>query len=139
MKLTDHFTLEELTDTATKLPNKPGDVELDNLKKLAENVLEPARKMLDMPITVNSGFRSISVNISVGGSKTSQHVKGEAVDLDCDDNAKLFNIIRNELEFDQLIWEAGNDKQPAWVHVSYCEGKNRKQVLRMKNNQYTRM
>ena len=136
MRLTENFSLAELTVTSTGLPNQPNALQLENLKALAKKVLQPVRDLYGQPITVNSGFRSVSVNISVGGSKTSQHCKGEAADLDCDDNAVLFKLIRENLEFDQLIWEGGNDTAPDWVHVSYSTIRNRKQVLRMKLGQY---
>lgn len=135
-QITKHFTLSELTSTNTGLPNTPNSKELAALKLLAEKVLEPARIKLGKAITVNSGYRSRSVNIAVGGANTSQHLRGEAADLKCADNAKLFHLIRTELTFDQLIWEAGNDTQPAWVHVSYCAGLNRGQVLRMRGGKY---
>lgn len=139
MQLTRDFSLEELTSTATGMPNKPGDAEFDALRLLAVNVLQPLRDLYGGAIIVNSGYRSTSVNISVGGSKTSQHLKGEAADLDCADNARLFGLIRNCLVFDQLIWEGGNDRQPDWVHVSFKQGANRRQVLRMRNGKYTAM
>jgi len=137
MNLTENFTLEELTQTSTMMPNRPNDVQLDALKQLAINVLQPLRDLYGQPIEVNSGFRSVSVNISVGGVNTSQHCKGEAADLSCDDNAGLFNLVRNNLEFDQLIWEGGNDIAPAWVHVSYKSSGNRKNVLKMRSGKYT--
>jgi uncharacterized protein YcbK (DUF882 family) len=139
MNLTENFTLAELTTTSTGLPNQPNAEQLENLRALAKKVLQPVRDLLGQSITVNSGFRSVSVNISVGGAKTSQHCKGEAADLDCDDNAVLFNLIRNNLEYDQLIWEGGNDVAPDWVHVSYSTIRNRRQVLRMKSGQYFKL
>ena len=137
MQITKNFTLEELTATSTMMPNMPNDVQLDSLKQLAVNVLQPLRDLYGQPIDINSGFRSVSVNISVGGVNTSQHCKGEAADLSCDDNAAIFNLVRNNLEFDQLIWEAGNDIAPAWVHVSYKSSGNRMNVLKMKSGKYT--
>lgn len=137
MQLSENFTLAELTVTSTRLPNQPNAVQLENLKALAKNVLQPLRNLYGKSITVNSGFRSVSVNISVGGAKNSQHCNGEAADLDCDDNARLFNLIRSNLDFDQLIWEGGNDVSPAWVHVSYKRSGNRKSVLKMRGGKYT--
>lgn len=137
MQLTENFTLEELTATSTMLPNRPNDAQLYALKQLAVNVLQPLRDLYGKSIEVNSGFRSISVNLSVGGVSTSQHCKGEAADLSCDDNAAIFNLVRNNLEFDQLIWEGGNDVAPAWVHVSYKSSGNRHNVLKMRNGKYT--
>ncbi len=139
MQLTRDFSLEELTSTSTGLPNKPGDAEFDALRILAVNVLQPLRDMFGAAITINSGYRSTSVNISVGGSKTSQHLKGEAADLTSADNARLFKTIGQSLVFDQLIWEGGSDKQPDWVHVSFKQGANRRQVLKMLHGKYTKM
>ena len=105
-----------------------------NLVALCERVLDPARGELGMPITVSSGFRNTIINQLVGGAVNSQHTTGEAADLVCSDNAKLFNYIRNNLIFDQLIWEFGDDIRPTWVHVSYSrQGVNRKEVLRAKH------
>lgn len=136
MQLSKNFTLAELTVTQVSAENEPSLVQIEALRKLAENVLQPLRDAYGKPIRVNSGFRSLAVNKKVGGSATSAHCKGEAADLSCADNAAIFHIIREQLPFDQLIWEAGNDHQPAWVHVSYREGNNRHQVLRMINGKY---
>lgn len=136
MKLTENFTLEELTKTSTGIDNIPNDEQIENLKELADNVLQPLRKMYGHAITVNSGFRSFEVNKKVGGSKTSSHRKGEAADIDCSDNAGIFKLLRNHFDFDQLIWERGNDDSPDWVHVSYRRKNNRRQILRMINGSY---
>jgi zinc D-Ala-D-Ala carboxypeptidase len=95
--------------------------------------------MYGMPIKVNSGFRSHIVNSSVGGASTSQHCSGEAVDIDSINNALLFQMIKDNLIFDQLIWESGNDIQPDWIHVSYKQFENRRQTLRMVNGHYSAM
>lgn len=139
MQLTENFTLQELTVTSTGLPNQPNAEQLECLKSLAENILQPLRNLYGGPIVVNSGFRSVSVNISIGGASNSQHCKGQAADLSCDDNNRLFSLIRNNLDFDQLIWESGNDISPAWVHVSFNYGANRKSVLKMKSGQYIKL
>lgn len=130
MNLTKDFTLEELTATSTGLANVPTTDVRVALKELCVNVLQPARDMLGMAINVTSGYRSPGVNKAVGGAANSQHAKGEAADLQCDDNRKLFDVIREKLLFDQLIWEHGTDDQPAWVHVSYKTQGNRGEVLR---------
>lgn len=138
MNLTDHFTLAELTVTSTGLKNEPTQEQVKNLIALCENILEPLRLKFGRPIKINSGYRSIMVNARVGGSATSSHCKAEAADLSCQDNAAIFHIIRQQLPFDQLIWEGGDDKQPDWVHVSFRRnGNNRKQVLKMKNGKYS--
>lgn len=131
MKLGKYFTLDELTTTSTGLINSPNRNEIISLSELVKNVLDPVREQIGMPIKVNSGYRSPLVNKQIGGAATSQHVKGEAADLDCADNAKLFNMICDNFVFDQLIWEGGDDSQPAWVHVSYKTQGNRGEVLRM--------
>lgn len=131
MKLTEHFTLEELTATSKKIKNIPTEKEISALKKLCENVLEPLRVMYGGAIVVNSGFRSPELNSAIGGSKTSQHVKGEAADLDCNNNRLLFELIKNNFEFDQLI----NEKNYSWIHVSFSD-KNRNQCLDYVNGKY---
>lgn len=130
MKLGKYFSLSELTVTNSGLENNPSAKEIGCLTELVKNILDPARELLDDQILVNSGYRSPMVNRKIGGAVSSQHVLGQAADLKCDDNAKLFNLIRKNLPFDQLIWEGGDDNQPAWVHVSYSS-RNRREVLRM--------
>lgn len=128
-----YFTLDELTRTNKPIKNTPTMKEVENLEFLVDLILDPARENLRKPITVSSGFRNPEVNRAVGGSSTSQHLKGEAADLTCYDNKKLFEIIRQQGKFDQLIWEYGTDREPAWVHVSVSKyGRNRREVLRCK-------
>ena len=101
------------------------------MKLLAEAVFEPLRKWYGKPIQVTSFFRSAKINKAIGGSATSQHSLGQAIDIDTvSDNRKLFDYIKGNLPFDQLIWENGDDNTPAWIHVSYTETRNRKQILR---------
>jgi zinc D-Ala-D-Ala carboxypeptidase len=125
--MTKNFTLKELCVTKTGIHNEPNAEQKESLRLLAVNILQPARDALG-PIKVTSGFRNAKVNAAIGGSRSSQHMKGEAADLQCDDNAALFKFIKT-LEFDQLIWEFGDKEQPDWVHVSYAS-KNRKEVLK---------
>ena len=125
--MTKNFTLKELCVTKTGIHNEPNDEQKEALRLLAVNILQPARDALG-PIKVTSGFRNAKVNAAVGGSRSSQHTKGEAADLQCDDNAALFKFIKT-LEFDQLIWEFGDKEQPDWVHVSFAK-KNRKEILK---------
>ncbi|HLP05102.1 MAG TPA: D-Ala-D-Ala carboxypeptidase family metallohydrolase [Paludibacter sp.] len=132
MKIGKHFTLDELTVTHSGLLNVPNKASIDALTLLVNNVLDPVREMLGEPIIINSGYRSLRVNKAAGGVATSQHLSGEAADMDCSDNAKLFHLIRDHFVFDQLIWEGGDDKQPAWVHVSYKLQGNRGEVKQMK-------
>jgi hypothetical protein len=107
---------------------------LENFKKLAENVFQPIREHFGVPIHISSGYRSAALNKAVGGSASSQHCTGEAIDIDMDGtsitNAQIFNFIKDNLNFDQMIWEFGTDTNPDWVHVSYeSTGKQRKQIL----------
>jgi len=129
MQLTRHFNLKELCVTKTGIHNEPNAEQKEALSLLAVNILQPARDALGL-IRVTSGFRNPKVNAAIKGSRSSQHMKGEAADLQCEDNAALFNFIK-ELEFDQLIWEFGDKEQPDWVHVSFAK-KNRKEVIRAK-------
>lgn len=128
MNLTENFTLEELTETRHG-ENTPTAEHIENLKILAVEILQPLRNAVGQ-IVVSSGYRSERVNKIVGGATTSQHCKGEAVDIICKNNRQAFIYIANNLPFDQLIWEYGNDKAPSWIHVSYKRTGNRKQILR---------
>jgi hypothetical protein len=125
-----YFTIKELTKTCVALPNAPGIADTENLINLVEKILDPLRAAYGKPIKVNSGYRSIQVNIAVGGACTSQHLRGEAADITAGspaENRKLFEMIANGgYTFDQLI----DEKQYAWVHVSLKRaGINRKQIL----------
>lgn len=140
MQLSKNLSLKEAikSNTASRLgiPNTPEDWEIENLRAVAENVFQPLRDHFGVPIGVSSGYRSKQLNKAIGGSKYSQHMIGEALDLDADiygriTNADIFNYIKENLEWDQMIWEFGDDKEPNWVHVSYKEaGGNRKQIKR---------
>ena len=129
-----HFTIEELcrSDTARSrgIDNTPTEDVKHNLTALVDNVLDPLREWYGKPIYVNSGYRCPALNKAVGGVASSQHLTGQAADIDVNDkaeNRKLMKHIEDSLDFDQLIWENGG----AWVHVSYrTDGKNRRQVLR---------
>jgi len=139
MNLSKNLTLAEVTnsDTAKRLGinNQPTPEHLENLKLLAEKVFQPIREHFGKPIGISSGFRSVELNAKIGGSKSSQHCQGKALDIDGDifggiSNKLIFEYIRKSCTFDQLIWEFGTENHPDWVHVSYNEGNNRKQVLR---------
>ena len=117
------------------IDNTPDKEQLTNMKLLAEKVFEPLREWVGGPIPVNSFFRSPELNKAIGGSYTSQHCKGQAIDIDDTNchktNAEMYKFIKDELEFDQMIWEFGDDKNPNWVHVSYVsEDKNRNRCLK---------
>lgn len=129
--MTKNFTLAELTKTNTGLPNAlPKHLE-GNLRALAENILQPARDALGA-IEVTSAYRSPAVNKAVGGSKTSQHVQAQAADLKYSGgNDVLLEWLLENVEYDQIINEHPDaNGVPSWVHVSYSEGKNRKQKLK---------
>ena len=136
--ISKHITYAEAThsDTAKRngISNTPGASDLAAMKRVAEKVFEPLRAYIGEPIRVNSFFRTLQVNTLIGGSATSQHMKGEAMDISRFAsskfrNAELFWYIRNNLEFDQLIWEMGNDTEPDWIHVSLKSWSNRREVL----------
>jgi len=129
--ISPHITYAEATRTSAQADNNPNAEQLEAMKLLAANVFEPLRAIVGKPIIITSMFRSAKVNQLIGGSSTSQHCKGEAMDIKLPgQNRSLFEIILNQLPFDQLIWEFGTDKEPAWVHVSYKATGNRKQVLK---------
>jgi hypothetical protein len=129
MKLSENFTLAELTHTDTGIANNPSQGEINNLKLLVQKVLQPVRDKFGV-INVTSGFRSPLVNSAVGGSATSDHVHGRAADIQCEDMAAVFNYIRKKLPFKQLIWEFGTDAQPKWIHVAYDVNNNKGEVLK---------
>lgn len=129
--ISPHITYLEATRTSTGLPNEPNADQVESMVLAANRVFEPVRRFINAPIIVSSFFRSPKVNAAVGGSATSQHVKGEAIDIKrTGQNSKIFEYIKNKLTFDQLIWEFGTDTEPAWVHVSYKRNGNRMQVLK---------
>jgi hypothetical protein len=141
MKISEHLDLSELirSESAKRngISNMPTEAHIANLKLLAEKIFEPIRNNFRCPIHVSSGYRSKELNAKVGGSTTSQHSSGEAIDLDMDGtpngvtNKMIFDYIYKNLDFDQLIWEFGTNENPDWVHVSYeSTGKQRKQVLK---------
>ena len=140
MKISPNLNLAEITrsDTAKRhgIDNTPTAEHLENFKLLAEKVFEPIREHFKTPIFISSGYRSKALNDFIKGSASSQHCKGQAIDIDMDGsngevtNRMVFDFIKNKLDFDQLIWEFGTDFNPDWVHVSYVKGKNRKQKLK---------
>ena len=140
MILSKNLTLAEVTKSITAkrlgINNTPDDWVTENLRQVAINVFQPLRNAFGTPIYVSSGYRSAELNTAIGGSSRSQHVEGRALDLDADvyggcTNAQIFNWIKENLEFDQLIWEFGDDDNPDWVHVSYVyDGINRKRCLK---------
>jgi hypothetical protein len=143
MKLTENFTLNEMTKSETALrhglDNTPGEAEIANLKRLAEQILQPVRDHYKRGVKVNSGFRHPNVNAAVGGSKTSDHCKGQAADIEIPGvaNAELAEWISKNLKFTQLILEFYTPGVPdsGWVHVSYDPANLKGQVMTaMKEN-----
>lgn len=139
MQLSKNLSLAEVirSETAKRkgISNMPTEAHIENFKKLAEKVFQPIRDHFGVPIHISSGYRSEALNKAIKGSSSSQHCSGEAIDIDMDGtaikNAEIFNFIKDNLEFDQLIWEFGTDTNPDWVHVSYeSTGKQRKMILK---------
>ena len=138
-KLSKYTTLQELIKSnlaeVHKISNLPNSEQIRNLKLLCIEVFDKVREHFGKPIGITSGFRSIELNQRIGGSKNSQHMEGKAIDIDGDllggvCNKDIFEFIKNNCTFDQLIWEFGTENAPDWVHVSYNKGVNRKQILR---------
>jgi hypothetical protein len=148
MKLSKNLSLSEMTKSNTAkrngISNQPTEEHMENMIDLANVIFQPIRNHFGVPIHISSGYRSEELNKAIGGAHkyiegkyvaSSQHCRGEAIDIDMDyksgpSNAEVFNFIKNNLDFDQLIWEFGNDKNPSWVHVSYdTDFGQRKQIL----------
>ncbi len=136
MQLSKNLSLKEFCHSDTAVARGINNtitntVHLENAKRLAENVFQPIREHLNRAIKVNSGYRSAALNAAIpGSSSTSQHCFGEAIDLNLTDR-DLFEWIIDNIIFDQLIFEGGTEDRAEWFHISYREGRNRKQVLRM--------
>ena len=139
VKISKHISYKEATRSATALrlgiDNVPNEYELQNMEIVAKKVFEPLREAVNVPIKINSFFRSEKLNKAIGGSSKSQHCQGRAIDIDDVygnvSNAYMFYYIKDNLDFDQLIWEIGTDDNPDWVHVSYVdEDSNRKRCLK---------
>ena len=137
--ISEHISHKEgvysITATRRGIDNDPNDEQLNNMELLAERVFEPLRKWVGGPIKINSFFRCLELNTAIGGSKKSQHMKGQAIDIDDTfgvvANSDMYNYIKNNLDFDQMIWELGDDDNPNWVHGSYVSKEdNRNRCLR---------
>ena len=144
MRISKHISYKEAVHSNTAkrrgIENKPNDDQLYNMAKVAHNIFEPLRLYVGGAIKINSFFRSEELNKAIGGSSKSQHCQGCAIDIDDiyghKSNYQMFEYIREDLDFDQLIYEFGDADNPDWVHVSYVSSKeNRNRVLRaVKNN-----
>ena len=135
--ISKHVSYKEATYSTTalrrNLDNTPNNEQLKCMEEIAENIFEPLRKWVGGPIKINSFFRGEPVNTAIGGSKTSQHCKGQAMDIDdtfgYKTNAEMYHYIKDNLDFDQMIWEFGDDNNPNWVHISYVTHRpNRKKL-----------
>ena len=136
MKLSKNFSLGEMIQSQTairkNIDNNPNGDQILNLIDLCDNVLQPLRDAIG-PIRISSGFRSQKLNVAIGGAASSQHcaLNGAAADIDMGErNAEVFEWLKANVDFDQLIWEFGDKSNPSWVHVSYKDGKNRNQILK---------
>jgi len=133
--VSDKEGVYSITALRLGLDNTPGDYEYSNMQLLANKIFEPLREYIGKPIKINSFYRSPELNKAIGGSAKSQHCQGRAIDIDDTfghaTNAEMYNWIRANLNFDQMIWEFGDDANPAWVHVSYVsEDQNRNRCLK---------
>jgi len=137
--ISNHISYKEATysRTATRLDieNKPNEKQMQSMCLIADEVFEPLRMYVGGPIKINSFFRAPKLNKAIGGSTKSQHCHGQAIDLDDTygraTNAEMYNFIKEHLDFDQMIWEFGDDDNPDWVHISYVSAdKNRNRCLK---------
>jgi zinc D-Ala-D-Ala carboxypeptidase len=138
-KISKYTTLQEVIKSnmasVLQIQNIPNAEQIANLKLVCTEVFDKVREHFGKPIGITSGFRSPELNKRIGGSKNSQHLEGKALDIDGDilggvSNKDIFDYIKNNCIFDQLIWEFGSENAPDWVHISYNKGVNRKQILR---------
>lgn len=142
MQLSKNLSLAEVvrSESAKRrgINNMPTAEHLENLKELAINVFQPIRDHFKVPIHISSGYRSKILNNAVNGAAKSQHCLGQAIDIDVDGtsitNKQVFEFIKENLDFDQMIWEFGNETNPDWVHVSFNKGSNKKQILKAYKN-----
>ena len=137
--ISKHISYKEgvysITAIRKGIDNEPNEEQLSNMKLVAEKIFEPVRTHFKVPIKVNSFFRSPDLNKAIGGSTRSQHCKGQAIDIDDTygkiKNSDIYWWIKENLDFDQMIWEFGNNDNPDWVHVSYVSpDKNRNRCLK---------
>lgn len=139
MQITKNFTLEEMYDSETarakKINNQPNAQQQDNLIRLVSNVLQPIRDKFGKPIYVNSGYRCEALNKAVGGVKTSEHLTGNAADINSSDNKALWKLITDminagEIKLGQCIWEKGTNA-PTWIHLSNPSAKHNNEIFRL--------
>jgi len=137
--ISEHVSYKEGTRSTTAIrrgiSNNPDNEQLANMELLAEKVFEPLREWVGGPIKINSFFRSPELNKAIGGSAKSQHCHGQAIDIDDTygkvANSEMYHYVKSNLDFDQMIWEFGDDDNPDWVHISYVsEEDNRRRCLK---------
>ena len=138
-RISEHVSYREgvKSNTATRLNinNTPDSYALSNMSAVSIQLFEPLRRWVNGPIKINSFYRSEDLNKAIGGSSRSQHCQGRAIDIDDTfghkSNAEMFNYIKNHLNFDQIIWEFGDDNNPDWVHMSFVSSnENRGRALK---------
>ena len=139
IRFSKHVSWKEGTYSRTGerlgLDNTPNEKQIECMKDISENLFESLREWVGGPIKINSFFRGLPLNTAIGGAKKSQHMKGQAMDIDDNyghaTNAEMYYWIKENLDFDQIIWEFGNDDEPNWIHVSYVSPeKNRNRCLK---------
>ena len=137
--ISEHISYKEgvysITATRLGVDNTPDNEQLNNMELLAEKIFEPLRQWVGGPIKINSFFRCPDLNKTIGGSNKSQHCHGQAMDIDDNyghaTNSEMYHWIKENLDFDQMIWEFGDDDNPAWVHISYVSPEdNRNRCLK---------
>ena len=144
--ISKHISDKEATKSITALrlgiDNTPNGTAYNNMKTLAANVFEPLREWVGGPIKITSFYRSPELCLAIGSKTSSQHTCNNGAAIDIDDiygyktNAEMFDYIKDNLEFDQLIWEFGNEDNPDWLHISYVDlEKNRKRILKAVRDQ----
>jgi len=147
MRISNNITYAEAihSETAKRkgIDNTPNPTQIEAMKLVAEKIFQPLREWVGGLIKVNSFFRSVELNEAIGGSKTSQHCKGQAIDIDDvyghKTNAEMYHWIKENLDFDQMIWEFGTDTQPNWIHVSYVSKEdNRNKCLKAYKDEYNK-
>jgi hypothetical protein len=139
IEISKYVSYNEVTRSNTALrkniDNSPNREQVERIRILCKNVFDPLRECVGGPVKINSVFRSKKLNTAIGGSKTSQHMANKGAAIDIDDiykhktNLEMFHYVKDNLEFDQLIYEFGGYNNPAWLHISYNEGVNRKKVM----------
>ena len=136
--ISEHISWNEAIRSKTaekhEIENIPNQQQIVNMKTIAKNIFEPLRLWANEPIRINSFFRSPELCKKIKSKPTSQHTKGQALDIDAmgqKTNGELFEYIKDNLEFDQLIWEHGDNENPDWIHISYVDKlNNRNRILR---------